>query len=944
MMSAGAMGGGQGGYYVGLATEDYYLSGGEPPGIWIGEGAQRLGLTASGAPVERESFLRLFEGFDPSGNGKGLVQNAGGARRQPGWDLTLSAPKSVSTLWACADPEMRQAIQAAHFAAACEACQFLQDEHAWTRRGKNGTEWERASLVVATFEHGTSRAQDPQLHTHMLVLNLGVREDGTIGSIVSKPFYEARIAAGTLYQVEFAHRMQDLGFTVERTQGAWGNTFEITGVPKALMDLFSTRRQEIETLMETRGETSAKAAAVAALDTREVKQHVARGELFGKWGKDGQALSFTSEEARRLSQSAPKELTPEQTRTTLQSALAAATDRLSENQSHFSERDLLKSVLAEGIGTGLSGSLLRTAVRHEIGKVIPVEQDGNLESREEGDKRDLLYLGEKDGRVRYTTRELFGIEKELLADVDILNGRRDHSKTYSSFGVGEVTLDRAIRASEEKATERARKADPKAEAIRLSEEQRAAVTHITRKTGDIAVLSGMAGTGKTSVLDAAREAWEASGYKVIGVAVAGKAGRELEKGADIESFTVAKLLKELDQGFDYGSSVKLKVVTEFLHATHQINGKTRAKMLGEYHEPTSHLAHEWKYATHQISARQRNFLNMQLDREKFRLDERTVVVVDEAGMLGTRQMAKLLSSITERGAKGVLVGEGRQIQPVEVGGPFEAIGKRIGVAWLTDIIRQALDPTDRNPRWRREVVKDFAEGNATKALSALNERGFLHIADDRKGAMRELIGSWSKQGASVPKENLIFAGTRAEARELNHLAQAERQKAGQLGFRQARINGETIHEKDRVLLTLRDTRLGVENGDLASVKRIDSLRNRLVLTLDRGGEVAIPYKKYDAVTLGYAMTTHKGQGSTVQNAYILCGGSMTDLQLSYVQTSRAKLETRLFTERIHVWDRQQEKRVDRTLDQLAERMGRDRQKDLALDVAQEVARPNYVIR
>ena len=134
MLSIGAMGNGQGGYYIGLASEDYYFNGGEPKGIWFGSGASALGLNGT---VENEPFLRIFHGFDPR-NDQALIQNAGNDNRRPGWDLTFSAPKSVSTFWAVLDQEERKAIQDAQYAAVKEALQYLEDEASlhtsWQRR------------------------------------------------------------------------------------------------------------------------------------------------------------------------------------------------------------------------------------------------------------------------------------------------------------------------------------------------------------------------------------------------------------------------------------------------------------------------------------------------------------------------------------------------------------------------------------------------------------------------------------------------------------------------------------------------------------------------------------------------------------------------------------------------------------------------------------------
>ena len=149
------MSGGQNEYYSGLAREDYYLEGGEPPGQWQGRGAAKLGLEGQ---VDPKDFSQMFEGFL---KGVPLTQNAGKETRSPGWDLTFSAPKSVSVAWSQANRSEAQEIRAAHLEAVSKALDYLEENAAWTRRGKNGLAFEQAELSFATFEQGTNRNQEP---------------------------------------------------------------------------------------------------------------------------------------------------------------------------------------------------------------------------------------------------------------------------------------------------------------------------------------------------------------------------------------------------------------------------------------------------------------------------------------------------------------------------------------------------------------------------------------------------------------------------------------------------------------------------------------------------------------------------------------------------------------------------------------------------------------
>ena len=175
-----------GGYYLDLAQEDYYLKGGEPPGLWYGEGAARVGLKGK---VEREPFLKIWDGFGPDGTAlrksagrDTLYIRADGKEFRPrhAYDLTFSAPKSVSLLWAMAIPEIRQRIQEAHEQAVRQALDYIERVAGLTRTGKGGHTIVEADMVFAIFPHFTSRlvpgetVPDVNMHSHCLAFNAAI--------------------------------------------------------------------------------------------------------------------------------------------------------------------------------------------------------------------------------------------------------------------------------------------------------------------------------------------------------------------------------------------------------------------------------------------------------------------------------------------------------------------------------------------------------------------------------------------------------------------------------------------------------------------------------------------------------------------------------------------------------------------------------------------------
>ena len=353
-----------------------------PPGAWFGKGARELGLKGK---VEREPLRNLLVGLTPDGIKK-LVQNAGNENRQSGWDLTFSAPKSVSVAWAQGSAEVQAALQRIQRLAVEKAIAYLEDVAAVTRRGRGGTETEKVGLIAALFEHGTSRAQDPQLHTHALLLNISTREDGSSGTIRSRDIFRHKMAAGALYRAEFAAALEkELGLTVHQADKA----FAINGVSESVCREFSKRREQIEKFLAARGESGAVAAKFAALETREVKGHVAREELFKIWKAFGSDHGWGKEELQKLLGAA----LPERERPPLKALVTDALQAVSLSESYFAEREVLRVVADSALGLGFGSREIHEEVKKAFrsGQVVP--------------------LGLRDDEKVFTTPENFLLEK-----------------------------------------------------------------------------------------------------------------------------------------------------------------------------------------------------------------------------------------------------------------------------------------------------------------------------------------------------------------------------------------------------------------------------------------------------------------------------------------------------------------------------------------------------
>src|SRR5664280_1007324 len=267
MLSIGRLGTAGGAEYyldkVANNVDDYYLGRGEAPGQWIGSASEQLGLVGQ---VDAQSLRNLLAGTSASGESLGMQLRP---ERRPGYDLTFSAPKGISLLWAFGPDQVRDAISIAHDRAVSAVLDRLSNEACYARRGRDGKQLiEADGFIGAAFRHRTSRAGDPQLHTHVVVPNLVQGSDGRWSAPDGRHLYQWQKAAGTLYQSALRAELAPLGLAWDVRRNGLS---EVRDIPKTILRAFSKRRADIEQAMEQRGTTSSAGAAKAALATRPRK-------------------------------------------------------------------------------------------------------------------------------------------------------------------------------------------------------------------------------------------------------------------------------------------------------------------------------------------------------------------------------------------------------------------------------------------------------------------------------------------------------------------------------------------------------------------------------------------------------------------------------------------------------------------------------------------------
>ena len=310
---------------------------------------------------------------------------------------------------------------------------------------------------------------------------------------------------------------------------------------------------------------------------------------------------------------------------------------------------------------------------------------------------------------------------------------------------------------------------------------------------------------------------------------------------------------------------------------------------------------------------------------KDRLAPRDVLVIDEAGMIGSLQLGRVLAEARKAGAKVVLVGDGKQLQPIEAGAPFRAIANRIGFAEIGTIRRQ-------REQWAREASMDFAKGHGRDGLSAYRERGHVRFEASREAAKAAIARDWMA-GRKDGEEVIVLAHTRADVGDLNEAIRRARAGAGELGEAAAFQTGQGKREfaaGDRIVFLKNDRELGVKNGTLGRVE--EAAAGLLVVVLDNGERRTVEAHAYAAVDHGYAVTIHKAQGATVDRAFVLASGGM-DRHLTYVAMTRHREQATLYAGRddfenhgAMAW-RLARKRTNETTLDFAERRGIDTVRD-----------------
>ncbi len=505
MLSIGKLGKGQEHYYldkVAEGAEDYYSGEGEVAGEWLGDAAEDLGLSGE---VEAAQLEAMLTGRNPV-DGEPLVGMRGvpSSGSVPGFDLTFSAPKSVSLLWSLGGPVAAVEVKAAHREAVGAALDYMQREACWTRRGAGGSEFVQGNgYLAAGYVHRSSRNGDPQLHTHVLIAN-ATKAEGRWTRLYHPAIYDHAKTASYIYEAHLRHELsRRLGVEWQPTRKGIA---EIAGFADEHLRAFSTRRAEI---LEAAGaDASARSMQVAALATRKPKERdVGHGELLVRWrsraeeiGLDREAIArtFDSEAALRIDRTDAPAISEAQ----FGRAVTAAA-------SHFDRREAIQAV-ADALPQGAPGA--------EVERLA----DGFLASES------VIQIAEGAKGPRYTTRRVWELEREALAAAERM-------RAQGPDPAGELIAARVIHARPT-----------------LKADQREMIRRLLTSPEGVAVVIGEAGSGKTFAIVAAAEGWAQAGIELRAAAPTWRAANVM-RAEGLPASSIASLLLQLDRAEHEGS-------------------------------------------------------------------------------------------------------------------------------------------------------------------------------------------------------------------------------------------------------------------------------------------------------------------------------------------------------------------------------------------------------
>lgn len=896
-MSAIGSAGGAATYYTQEQAAIEYYADEVAPSQWHGNGAEINGLSGS---VSAKDLKDVLDGkvkevsLDDKGRetikevklGRTVVNEKGTkeVEHRAGWDMTFSAPKSVSI-----ESEVfgNKDVQQAHKEAVIASMQWLEQDGAQTR--VNRVRVDTGNLTYAMFDHATSREGDPQTHTHVLVANVTYHE-GKAYSLSNERLMQMRTATDAVYKNELASRLQKIGYELEYSERG---TFEIKGHNQQARDQFSKRSEQIKEALIEHGHdvnsASYEARQAATLATRQDKDHSESAEAHrDRWQEEAKGANV--QEAIRIN---PKAL---ESNVTAQEIISSAMSSVAEREQVFSKKDLVHEAMLQSSGRISSPDLIK-------------EIDARAKSGE------LMQHEQSKSGVTYTTKAAIAAEK--WADQRISEGVEGHFHVMNDkeFSVALATFE------ERKGFE-------------LKGEQREAAKSILTGSDQFQAVQGYAGTGKTTMVEFIREAAESKGWELKGMSTGAAQAEKLEQESGVKSSTTASFLAKEHENVG-GTTKTLFIVDEAsLAGQREFNGVIQATL--QEGAKTLFLGDKDQHQSVKAGAALERAMGTP-DAPKMQVDylqDITRQVTEQAKepvsliMAGNHAEAIKVTAVEYSAAReaaalkwdALAEKQGGKLNVRQTEDRRESL-KQARVTDNDSVIKAIAKDYAAQPKERRLADDGVMVITATNAdRKALNDaiRAEIKSSGDLKENVnistlrsKDITSSQKAQASSYSVGDVMKSETK---RTVSHYTVANidtakntvtvKDESGQYKtlksdqYRNLQTYTQVFQEfsvNDRVAFLENSSKLNIKNGQAGTIQSLDGE----IMRVKVGSQVKeINLREYKQIDHGYVSTSHKAQGQTVQQVWVHHNteAGMHGQREAYVNSTRARNQTVTYTQ------------------------------------------------
>lgn len=908
----------------------YYVDSGSPAGRWFGAGLSGVSME-SGQVVEKRHARRLFEELLDPITGQALGRRPIKTQVTPtgattpkgklarnkreavaGFDLTFSVPKSVSVLWAIADPATQGRLYAAHQAAIDQTLAWLEQNVIQARSGHGGVAHVDVNGLIGTaFDHWDSRAGDPQLHTHAVIANRVQRkEDGQWVTLDSYTLHRHVVAASQMYNgLLFDEVQRRTGAVAEQRGGEIrvaipdaeagpaanylaesedpGSRFrvELAGVPDELIHEFSSRSVVVEEatdglvteFSESFGRTPTadeiiKLRQQAVLATRDAKKPVSvpLQEQMVAWriraGDEGfdikqivanalagdavvvDAEMFPSSAINEISGYVLREVAAARPSFSRANIIAAANRLLLTVRCHTPEA---RHALVERI----TDTAVESAVQLSPKRLgIPVETESNL-------VRNGHSIFDQPEAWLYSTQTLLDQEELMRAAATKVAGPRLIEEEATRKHLAQVEVG---------------------DGHHLAPDQAAAAHEVLTSDKQVTAIIGPAGTGKTTTMRGIHAAWtqQFGAGSVVGLAPSAVAASVLSEEVGMATDNLAKWLHE-----SVGPGAETRTA-KYQRFQDQLRTLER-RLAADPKNPS---------IARSISSLHTRLSSLLAEQSKYTLRQDQLLIIDEASMAATGDLATITAQVQAAGAKLLLVGDPAQLEAVEAGGFLGWMERSNNSSMLSSVWRFKND-------WESEASLKLRAGDP-EVIDAYREHG--RITDcEAGGANDSAYKEWLKTTtADDPKDTILIGADNESVLDLNTRAQTDLISLGRVhpGGRAAKLRSNHAHVGDVILARKNDRRIlddagvFIKNGSRITITGIQPDGSAIGTRSDSGERIVLPAEYLaKSAELGYAVTAHRSQGVTVDYAYCAVKEGL-GRELLYVGMTRGKHLNQLFVE------------------------------------------------